>query len=310
MKQEIIERLAIAEQFSHNAQYARVARQAVADGYASVDAMFSAFLEDEGVVPPRNHRQKLEEVRRRAAAMFDERRERCGSGFSYMGGIDWADLETFCREWLTSRYERFEMSAGFARGRVAMTLQANNLGVRWLADRHGEDWIDVQAAVSRAAYGYDQSRTTEALSHVHDYLFAEAEAYGERIGRKLATKMASVTNFCGADIVAGDDITRGIIEEDERIARHASRVYVDFCRLMEEIRTKRLEAIQARDPAIGFDEALDAATDFKLSMKAKYHGEPLSDIGEGVSRMIERSITMMPAEAPCEEVSDNVPTAG
>ena len=42
MKPETIEKLAIAELFTHHAKYAGVARQAVADGYSAIDAMFSA----------------------------------------------------------------------------------------------------------------------------------------------------------------------------------------------------------------------------------------------------------------------------
>lgn len=41
-KHEIIEKLAIIEQFAHNARHTCVPLQAVADGYSSIDARLSA----------------------------------------------------------------------------------------------------------------------------------------------------------------------------------------------------------------------------------------------------------------------------
>ena len=290
MNQETIAKLAIAEQFSHNAQYAGVPRQAAADGYSSIDALFSAILADEGVTPPRNHKQKLDAVRARVPQIFDTWREQRGASFTYMGGIPWDEIEAFYREWLASRYEQFAMTAGKARERVAMMLSANTFVIRWLAVKHGEKWFDVLDEVSRAAYGYAQSETSMALSDAHDQLFSEAERLGERVGQKLGIKMASTTNFCGADIVAGDDLTRQIIEEDHEIASHASSVYVNFCRLMDRIRSQRAERIRADNPDLDHGEAFDLATDFMLSMKAKYHGERLSDTGARLGEMLSQSI--------------------
>jgi hypothetical protein len=286
LKQETLEKLAIAEQFAHNAQYAGVARQAIADGYSSIDSLFSALLVDDGQTPPRNHKHKLDAVRELAPKLFATRSERVGSGYSYMGGMEWDEIEDFYREWLQSRYETFDMSASVARGRVATTLSANHFAIRWLADKHGEDWFELRAAVARATYGYEDSEISDALSKAHDYLFSEAEAFGERIGRKLATKMASATNFCGADIIAGDEITRKIIQQDEDIAKHAADVYVSFCRLMEKIRSQRAELILSENPEMEHGDAYDRATEFMLSMKAKYHGERLTHTGNLIAQII------------------------
>lgn len=290
MRQDVLEKLAIAEQFSHNAQYAGVARQAVADGYSSIDTLFSAILIDAGEDPPRNHKRKLDLARDRAPDVFATREERSENSFTYWGGIEWEDIEAFYREWLQSRYETFEMSAGQARGRVAMVLGANQFAVRWLAEKHGEDWFELGAAVSRATYGYYESAISEGLSRAHDFLFSEAEALGERVGRKLGIKMASATNFCGADIIAGDEITRRLIEQDQDIANHAVDVYISFCRLMEKVRSQRVELILLENPGMDHGAAFDIATDFMFSMKAKYHGEKLSDTGEALARNLAASI--------------------
>lgn len=243
MKQEVLDKLAIAEQFSHNAQYAGVARQAVADGYSSFDALFSAVLVDAGETPPRNHKAKLDRVRAYAPDIFATRQERHENSFSYWGGIEWDDIEAFYHEWLQSRYETFDMAAGLARVRVGSTISANQFVIRWLAEKHGRDWFELTGEVSRATYGYFDSAMSDVLAQAHDYLFSEAEALGERVGRKLGIKMASTTNFCGADIIAGDEITRKLIEQDQEMADHAADVYVSFCRLMEKVRTRRAEIV-------------------------------------------------------------------
>jgi hypothetical protein len=297
MNHETLEKLSIAEQFAHNAEYAGVARQAVADGYSSIDALFSALLIDDGQTPPRNHKHKLDAARALAPDVFATRSEKSGGGFLHMGGIDWTEIDSYYREWLQSRYESFEMPASTARRRIATTLSANTFVVRWLADKHGQEWGELRAAVLRATYGYDDSPMSEALSRAHDYLFSEAEAFGERMGSKLGTKMASVTNFCGADIIAGDDVTRKIIEQDEGIAGHAADVYVSFCRLMEKIRAQRFEMIRAENPDIDQNDAYDRSTDFMMSMKAKYHGERLADTGESIARILATALGRFEPEA-------------
>lgn len=290
LKREVIEKLAIAEQFSHNAQYAGVARQAVADGYSSIDALFSAILVENGEEPPRNHKKKLDRARNIAPNIFVTRKERSGNSFSYWGGIEWDEIEKFYHEWLESRYDVFDMAAGLARARVATVISANQFVVRHLAEKSKKDWFDLWSVVRRSTYGYHESAIEEGLSRAHDYLFAEAEALGERVGRKLAIKMTSTTNFCGADIIAGDDVTRQLIENDQEIADHAVDVYVSFCRLMDKVRSRRAEIIRSENPDMDHGAAFNRATEFMLSMKAKYHGETLSNTGEMIARMLAQSM--------------------
>ena len=286
MKLEIIEKLAIAEQFAHNAKYAGVARQAIADGYSSIDALFSALLIDEGETPPRNHKQKLNAVRQRVPSLFDTRNEKSGAGYAFMGGIEWDLIESFYSEWLQSRYELFDLPASIARRRVGTAVSANWFVIRWLADKHRLDCYELRATVARATYGYDDSMIEDALGRAHDYLFSEAEARGEELGRKLSFKMASVTNFCDADIIAGDEVTRKIIEQDDKLAQHAADVYVSFCRLMDKVRSQRAELIMSNNPNMDHGAAFDLATEFMLSMKVKYHGERLTNTGDNIARMI------------------------
>ena len=127
----------------------------------------------------------------------------------------------------------------------------------------------------------------------HDHLFSEAENFGEMMGSKLGTKMASATNFSDFDFIAGDSITREIIEEDEQIAAHAAKVYMGFVRLAEEIREKRLWKIMdgKEEPT---KEQINIAPNFMFSMKAKYHGQSIEEIGEGLAATMARALGNLP----------------
>lgn len=293
MKTETIEQLAIAEQFTHHARYAGVARQAVADGYSAIDAMFSAILIERDEQPPRNHKAKLDRVRTLCPIIFDERVKHYEhGGTSYSGAIAWDSVENFYREWLVSRYEAFEMTPGEARNRVAISLSAQQFVIQFLAEQDGSDADDLAEIISNSAYGYHYSETNKAVSMAHDHIFSEAEKFGEIRGSKLGTKMASATNFSDFDFIASDQITREIIEEDTEIASHAAKVYLGFVKLVEEIRFKRLTKLMDGDETPTKDQ-LNAAPDFMLSMKAKYHGQQLDEVGKELAASMMRSLSIL-----------------
>lgn len=285
MLDEVIEKLAIAEQFAHNAQYAGVARQAVADGYSCIDAVFSALLIYAGDEPPRNHKQKLDKVKSKYPDAFEDRTEHHSTGTSFLGGVTWERIESFYREWLTSRYEKFVMEAGEARQRVAEALRIKDLAMALISDAEADPTEDTLIRVQMAAFGYQFSEVHKAVGLAHDHLFHEAEIAGEMRGSKLGTKMAAATNFCDADFLAGDEITRKIIEDDDDIAGHAADVYIGFVRLSEEIRLKRLELL-SKDPEKPSSDEINASTNFMLSLKAKYHGEPMLKTAAGIVDML------------------------
>lgn len=290
MKPETIEKLAIAEQFTHHARYAGVARQAVADGYSAIDSLFSAILIESGHAPPRNHKAKLDKVRALCPTIFAERVVRHdGGGISYSGAIEWDSIENFYGEWLQSRYDTFDITPGEARGRVAESVQAQNFVITYLAEQDGTDAWELAKSVSKSAYGYYYSKTNEAISMAHDHLFSEVERYGEMMGSKLGTKMGSATNFSDFDFIAGDETTREIIEEDEQIAAYAAKVYMGFVKLAEEIREKRLsKAMDGEETPT--KEQLNDAPNFMFSMKAKYHGQSVEEIGQGLATIMARAL--------------------
>jgi hypothetical protein len=256
--------------------------------------MFSAILVEKGVEPPRNHKVKLDKVRTLCPNIFDERVERHEhGGVSYSGAVQWDSIENYYREWLQSRYETFDLTPGEARGRVAESLQAQNFVITHLADQDGTDAYELAKVISKSAYGYHYSQTTEAISMAHDHLFSEAEHLGEMMGSRLGTKMASATNFSDFDFIAGDTITREIIEEDEQIAAHAAKVYMGFVRLAEEIREKRLFKIMDGEDA-PTKEQMNLAPNFMFSMKAKYHGQSVEEISQGLADTMARALGNLP----------------
>lgn len=121
----------------------------------------------------------------------------------------------------------------------------------------------------------------------HDHLFSEAERHGEMMGSKLGAKMASANNFSDFGFIAGDATTREIIEVDEQIAAHGAQVYMDFVRLSEKIREKRLSKVMDGEET-PTQEQLNDAPDFMFSMKAKYHGQSVEEIGQGLAAIMAR----------------------
>ena len=247
--------------------------------------MFSALLIYAGKEPPTKHKQKLDKVKSIYPKAFEDRTEHHSAGVSFLGGVAWDRIESFYREWLTSRCEKFEMESGEARQRVAEAIRIKDFAMALISDAKGDPAEETLVRVQMAAFGYQLSEVHKAVGLAHDHLFHEAEVTGEMRGSKLGTKMAAATNFCDADIIAGDEITRKIIEDGDDIASHAADVYIGFVRLAEEIRLKRLELL-SKDPEKPTPEEVNASTNFMLSLKAKYHGEPLMKTAAGIVDML------------------------
>jgi hypothetical protein len=206
MNEEVRLRLALAKQYAHHANFSGTPRQAVADGYSAVDAVLSALLLYGGIEPPRNHSQKFDQARKKYPDAFNaELITREGSSI-FLQGADWNSLETYYEEWLTSRYEAFDIRPMAASDRVREALRVVDAAIRFLAKEENIDADELEKEISKLAFGYGYSEVSVAVSDAHDYLFQEAEAAGEERGAKLGVKLATATNYCDLDIVAGDAV--------------------------------------------------------------------------------------------------------
>jgi hypothetical protein len=144
---------------------------------------------------------------------------------SFSPGGDWASIESYYRQWLESRYSRFDIPPAEASSHVAETHQFINAAMRVIARKMKIAVRELDERVSEQAFGFEFSQLSRAVGMMHDRLFSDAEQLGEMYGSKLGTKLASTTNYCELDIIAGDTLTQSIIEEDEEIAMEGARVY-------------------------------------------------------------------------------------
>jgi hypothetical protein len=273
MNEDILLQLTLAKQYAHHARFAGTPRQAVADGYSAVDAMLSALLLHSGQEPPRNHKQKFCTAREAFPNAFAAESIQNGNSWTFSPGADWTSLETFYKEWLSSRYEKFDMDPGVASARVREASAAVNSGIRFLAKAEKMESDALDEAASVRAFGYKFSETSNAVGDVHDILFDQAERYGEEHGSRLGTKLAATTNYCDLDLTAGDELTQKIILEDLEIAEDAARVYHLFVQLVDKIQEKRLERIcEGRPIENCTPEQIIDTTDFMVGLKARYHG--------------------------------------
>jgi hypothetical protein len=277
---DVLLTLSIARLYGHHAHFSGTARQAVADGYSAVDAAFTALLRNAGLKQPRNHKHKLDLVRETFPNVFDAVTIENGSAVTHIPGTDWDSLEAFYREWLASRYERFEMGAAVSSSRVREALNVVGAAIRYIAADTGISSEELEARVSTHAYGFDFSEVSASVGDAHERLFAEAEAVGDVHGSRLGMKMAATTNYCDLDVMAGDSLTRAIIRDDKAIAEEAARIYHAFVGLIEQIQAKRLDAISGGKPHDKCNVAeINQSPDFMLSMKARYHGGTTVEMG-------------------------------
>jgi hypothetical protein len=267
MDGDILLTLSLAQQYGYHANFAGTPRQAIADGYSCVDAVFTALLKHKGLKQPRNHKAKLDLVQEHFPNIFDAVTIADENSTLHIPGTDWDSIEAYYREWLSSRYDAFEMSAALLSSRVREALNILKAAIRHIAKEEGVPSDDLDTIVSKRAQGFDSSQVQMAVGDAHDRLFSEAEDGG------LGVKMAAATNYCELDIMAGDELTQSIIRDDAEIANEAARVYHSFVELVEKMQEKRLAKIAGGKPLEQCTPAeISKAPDFMFSMKARYHG--------------------------------------
>ncbi|MBB3148774.1 hypothetical protein FHS21_005222 [Phyllobacterium trifolii] len=278
---DVVLKLALALQYAHHANFAGTPRQAIADGYSAIDAALSALLAHDKIDPPRIHKHKLDQVRKAYPNMLAPKVTRRGNSASYSPGGDWTSIESYYRQWLESRYSRFDLPPAQASSRVVETHQFVNAAMRVIARKMKISAPKLNERAFEQAFGVKHSELGLAVGMMHDRLFSDAEQMGEIHGSKLGTKLASTTNYCELDIITGDALTQAIIGEDEEIAMEGARVYAEFNKLAEKIIEKRLKKILGnREDEASDREALNLSPNFMLSMKARYHGATVKEMGD------------------------------
>jgi hypothetical protein len=277
---DVLLTLSLAKLYGHHANFAGTPRQAIADGYSAVDAVFTALLRQGGHKQSKNHKHKLDLVREHFPNVFDALVITSGNATVHMPGTDWDSLEEYYGEWLASRYDNFEMSAAMASSRIREALNVINAAIRHIAKKEGMAADDLEKIVSSKSFGFDFLAVAVSVGDAHDRLFAAAETVGEERGSKLGTKFAATTNYSELDVMTGDELTQGIIRDDKEIAEEAARIYHAFVDLIDRIQEKRLHVISGgKDPSKYTPDEIAKAPDFMFSMKVRYHGGTALELG-------------------------------
>ncbi len=304
MDKEVISSLVIARHHLHNCEFAGTARHAIAEGYSAIDAVLSALIISKSVEPPRNHKAKLDLARATFPDVFQNYEEKYPTGRGFFPGVDWDELIAFYKEWLAARYEEFDARPAHVGGRRAEAEAAFRCAVRRLAADWGVPASDVDKRVEELSLGAGVSEVERALGEAHDRRFADAEAYGERYGAKLGTKMSETSNFATLSIIADDTLTQSIIREDREIADECAVLYLRFLGLVEKIQERRLAHFAGDRYPDDIDAShLEEAPNLIISLKARYSGATVSEFGESIGRMLANAMKMVAKHEPTAPTS-------
>lgn len=286
---EVLRHFVIAVQHLDNAKFAGSPRHAIAEGYSAVDACFSALLIDDGQIPSRNHKDKLNSVMKLHPNLLDSYREAIPHGGTlFVPGVPWTSIETFYRDWLAARYEEFSAGPNNARVRLAQAHSAVDFAMRCVGKEHAFAIFELEDKVRTLAFGYVFSETDVATSDLTERRCEKAERYGEVHGSPLGTRLAETSNYCSLAITADDALTRKIIEADMLIAKECTEVYERFIGLVEHIQDRRRVALTPAGPKNPEHPEPDETPDFMLSLKMSFHGQKISELVEWFSRSISK----------------------
>jgi hypothetical protein len=300
--EDVLASAVLAKQYVHHAGFAGTARQIVAEGYSAVDAILSGLLLSRKIVPPRNHKSKLDRARTLFPNAFSSRVEPRGNSALYSAGVEWDRLESFYREWLAARYGDFTMSHNDAIQRFHDAGAAVARGIEALALEAGVTTEQFDRLVLEKAFGFEFSVADLAVGQIHEKRFAEAERLGEMYGSKLGTKLAETSNFCQLAIVSDDPMTQQILKEDQTIANECADLYEKAIRLVELIDKKRSTELATSHASDGSESFVhEHAPDFFLSIKFRFHGSKTSESARRFGSLIAEALKGAPGikiEAP------------
>lgn len=275
---EIILPLTLAKQYCHHASFAGLHRQAIANGYSAIDAVFSALLRLNGIVPPRNHKEKLEKTKDIYPNLFEDITEHFEgdeifrAGHTFFPGCSWNDVEEYYDAWLLARYEEFTGASQKVGKYLGYSEIALDRSIRTIANYFSIENFELEKFINLKSFGYEYSKVNEAISDAHMELFDIADQT-----ESLSVKMNATTNFCNLDMVVSDTLSQQIICENAEIANYCANLYRGFTDLIERVqyeRYKKLGLVGLDGNSATEDEFLKYNTvpDFFLSLKAIYHG--------------------------------------
>jgi hypothetical protein len=280
VKDEVVNCLVHAIQYLNNSSFSGSPRHAITEAYSAVDAAFSAVLRDGGVLPPRNHKEKLRKIRNLYPKLLDSYTEMiAGGGIQCGQGVAWDEIEAFYEDWLKARYEQFSAEPIDARIRCIEAHRVFACAIRFVAKNNDLDVFGFEEKIKSLAFGFLFSKADIAVSDVQERRCDAAERYGEMHGYPVGARLSDTSNYCRISISANDALTQMIVEEDALIAEECSQFYEQFMRIVEHVQNKRHDALaQAPVNQNNAMEEPDSTPNFMLSIKVSFHGQKISEL--------------------------------
>ena len=286
VSEKVLRYFVIARQHLENAKFAGSPRHAIAEGYSAVDSCFAALLVDAGQEPARNHKKKLDSIKKLHSNLLDGYREATPRGGTLIvSGVSWARIEAFYRDWLRARYAEFQARPMDARIRCVEAHRVFNFSIRSVAKQHAVPTLQMKDEVRTLAFGYVFSETDVATSYVNERRCEEVGRYSEMYGASFGARLAETSNYCALAIQADDLLTQRIIERDILIAEECSEIYERFIRLVEHIQDKRRSDLSPSDPEDPDQREPDETPNFMLALRMSFHGQKIGELASEWSQL-------------------------
>lgn len=282
---EVLIKLGISAAQVESARSAGSIRYAVSEAYSGVDNAFSALLIHRKVEPDFNHKRKLDQVRKTAEELAPAAK------------TDWERVEQIYKLWLDARYKKIDLSPTDSLDitRVCGRLQEA------IFERVGADVglsaREVEEEVYRSMWGGRWRRADEHISNVHDYWQDRLERAGEEgYGHRLGNKLANPSNFSSTLILADDEVTNAILNEDDELGHFIGHMYHDFLRLVVLMQNTRA----ARGVSV------DQAPNFMLGLRFSYRGQSVEEMAEDYANIFGGAIPKEAFRAALESTKGQV----
>jgi len=259
-KAEVFDRLLIGFEQFLRAQAAGSIRVAYSEGYASIDNYMHAFLIDLDINPGKNHKRILDLFIQNSNSIIED----CGLTENM--------LEDYYKTWLDIRYSHEKdiipkQTVDFINYTRSLIANIQNQ----ICTRNNKNPEDLENEIYKKLMSARWLTFEKECGLVHEMWQQRLEAAGEMgRGSKLGNKLTNPSNFSEVYATADDEITRKILAEDDKIGYAIGKLYNSFLNIINSLIFKRKE--------LGIED--NELTNYFLTIKFRYHGMTIEEIGE------------------------------
>lgn len=234
-------------------------RGVVTDAYSCIDSCWSALSHLSGVVPSRNHKQKLDATFPTVGSVLASK------------GISYAEIESLYKLWLDVRYSQANVTPNEAFKRRINAHAVFSVTIEEAAKHDGISAEQIEENVYTSLLGDRFQAYQETVSWLHEKYQNDAEIAGESgYGSKLGNKLANPSNYCELSLVSDDAITRDILAKEDIVNGEVLALYDAFLKVvmkLDEARHNR--GVSPND-----------VPNFSLGLRVRYTGASVHELGE------------------------------